>query len=177
MVFLPFPVRAQYHRTVEVGRDIFVHLVRSGLQQGYPHQGAQAHIQVLLEISKEETLQPQRILCQCCISHAAQKYFLVLIYSNSCLLPLQLPCTAQALSEGPCCCHSTCKMLALLIAEHQEQMQASARHWSMISRHSPFFCKHTAVADEVLGCSDLNTRGLLYSRTSEQCCKEKTCWK
>ena len=33
----------------EVGRDLWVHLAQPLLQQGHPEQGAQAHVQAVLE--------------------------------------------------------------------------------------------------------------------------------
>ena len=40
---------SQNHRMVEVGSDLWVHLVQPLLKQGYPQQGAQAHTQAAFE--------------------------------------------------------------------------------------------------------------------------------
>lgn len=59
-----------------MGRAFWVHLDQPLLKQGYLLQNAKGHVQVLLEISKEETLQSLGSLWQCSSTYTAQ-FFLV----------------------------------------------------------------------------------------------------
>ena len=50
----------------EVGRDLWVHLAQPLLQQGHPEQGAQAHVQAVLEdLQGGDSTAPLDSLRQC----------------------------------------------------------------------------------------------------------------